>query len=411
MKLLNSMKKLSFFDKEIITPSLSMFKSRILNMLTQMIMVVLIVNFSKEGSGSYLIASQLLQVFIVVSSTLFLGVNIKSGSSGRIFMKEQIIWLIIVAAVLGFLLTIISFFLPHLFAYDKITSNIFFILCSGVSAIFLYSVCFYYLESTGKEKIVVKINFIGSLITLVSTLALFLSGVSIVTSAAISLTASRLYMAAHALPHCLCFTKIKKPNFLYLKRIFKLGIRDSLTSASLVSIIYLITQRAGELLSHSELTSLFAYFSVMNFFFVTGYSAVISMNRVKLSYNKFLKKSLGTNAFYLCIFILSSPLISYIIFSGFRDFSVFILISFAIFFDLLATTLLSRLRDHNERSITVFVKMIPFLIVYAFILITNHIDSFNIMMAFTFSNFIFLVLSIIIFHLWKTKCLNTESQA
>lgn len=387
-----------------------MFKSRALNILTQMMMVVFIVKFSKEGSGAYLIASQLMQVFIVVSSTLFLGVNIKAGSSGFIFMRGQVLWLILVAAIIGFLFTFISLFLPCAFSYDVMTSDVFYILCLAIPALFIYSVCCYYLESTGKEKIIVKINLIGSLITLVVTLTLFLLGINIVKSAAISLTVSRFYMMLHALPHSLFITNVKRPDFLYMKQIFKLGVRDSLTSAILVSIIYLITERSGELLSHGELTNLFAYFSVMNFFFVTGYSAVISMNRVSLKYDDFLIKSIGTNIFYLCIFILSSPLVSYVIFSDIGRFSVFILIAVAIFFDLLATTLLSRLRDHNERSITVFVKMIPFLMVYVFTLLTKNIDAFDIMMVFDFSNLIFLILSVVIFLLWKTKCLNTELQ-
>ncbi len=82
-----------------------------------------------------------------------------------------------------------------------------------------------------------------------------------------------------------------------------IGINEALTSTLLVILMSILIRFVSTLISNIELSKLFVYMGVMNYLFVTGFSAIISLaSNYRGGDSNFLNIAMGTNFFYLIIF-------------------------------------------------------------------------------------------------------------
>ncbi len=205
------------------------------------------------------------------------------------------------------------------------------------------------------------------------------------------------------------FIKWKKIDLPYIKDIVNIGINEALTSTSLVVLMSILIRFVSTLISNIELSKLFVYMGVMNYLFVTGFSAVISLAaNYRSDENNFLNIAIGTNLFYLIIFSTVSPLISLMVFNTLTETIDIITCALVIFFDLIAVSIINRIRSKSPNSKSVYLKVIPIITVLVVTSTLISPTSFEILLTFVCSNILYTLISLIWYSLWKKKSLSLE---
>ncbi|AWK40488.1 hypothetical protein GPY51_20805 [Photorhabdus laumondii subsp. laumondii] len=402
-------KKLYIFDKGIILPSITMFKSRMLNMAMQLIITALIYQLSTDDAGFFLLSSQLVQIFVVASCTFFIGINIKSDIKNKNYTYENYTWLLITGTVIGLLITLISVVSIHYYSDHTVTKKIAWILSIGIIPLCIYSVNCAILESTKQERYMVKVNSFSILTNVFALIALYLFTGDLIFSIALAISISRAYMAISSSIPLIKFIKWKKVDLPYIKDIVNIGINEALTSTSLVILMSILIRFVSTLISNIELSKLFVYMGVMNYLFVTGFSAVISLAaNYRSDENNFLNIAIGTNLFYLIIFSTVSPLISLMVFNTLTETIDIITCALVIFFDLISVSIINRIRSKSPNSKSVYLKVIP---ITTILVVTSTLispTSFEILLIFVCSNILYTLISLIWYSLWKKKSLFLE---
>lgn len=276
-----------------------MFKSRVLIMAMQLITVVLIYQFSNIDSGFFLLSTQFIQVFVVASHTFFIGINIKSEISNKKSTYNNYSWLLIISLIIGTLMTLMLLTSIHFYSNHEKTLSIVMTLSLGILPLCVYSVNCGVLESTNNEKYMIKVNLCSILVEVVSLIFLYLITHNLIFSIALSISITRMYMAIHSSIPLIKYLCLKRLNLNYIKDILCIGLYESITSASLVILMSVLIKHVSTLFYNNELSKFSVYMGIMNFLFVTGFSAVISL---ATNYNKdenfFLKTSARSNLFY-----------------------------------------------------------------------------------------------------------------
>ena len=268
-------------------------------MAMQLITVVLIYQFSNIDSGFFLLSTQFIQVFVVASHTFFIGINIKSEISNKKSTYNNYSWLLIISLIIGTLMTLMLLTSIHFYSNHEKTLSIVMTLSLGILPLCVYSVNCGVLESTNNEKYMIKVNLCSILVEVVSLIFLYLITHNLIFSIALSISITRMYMAIHSSIPLIKYLCLKRLNLNYIKDILCIGLYESITSASLVILMSVLIKHVSTLFYNNELSKFSVYMGIMNFLFVTGFSAVISL---ATNYNKdenfFLKTSARSNLFY-----------------------------------------------------------------------------------------------------------------
>ncbi|WP_157975259.1 hypothetical protein [Photorhabdus sp. CRCIA-P01] len=149
----------------------------------------------------------------------------------------------------------------------------------------------------------VKVNSFSILVNVFALIVLYLFTGDLIFSIALAISISRAYMAISSSIPLIKFIKWKKIDLPYIKDIMIIGINEALTSTLLVILMSILIRFVSTLISNIELSKLFVYMGVMNYLFVTGFSAIISLaSNYRGGDSNFLNIAMGTNFFYLIIF-------------------------------------------------------------------------------------------------------------
>ncbi|TCL02985.1 hypothetical protein EZJ58_1025 [Sodalis ligni] len=297
----------------------------------------------------------------------------------------------------------------HFYSNHEKTLSIVMTLSLGILPLCVYSVNCGVLESTNNEKYMIKVNLCSILVEVVSLIFLYLITHNLIFSIALSISITRMYMAIHSSIPLIKYLCLKRLNLNYIKDILCIGLYESITSASLVILMSVLIKHVSTLFYNNELSKFSVYMGIMNFLFVTGFSAVISL---ATNYNKdenfFLKTSARSNLFYFFIFTSSSPIVSFIIFGSIKEIPILIACSLTILFDLMSVSIINRIRTKSPKSKSVYLKIIPVFIIFLILSKIINPTSAEVILSFLLANMFYLFVSTLWYSLWKKKNFLSE---
>lgn len=373
----------------IVRSTLVMGSTRALNMLMPIVDLAIVTNILFVAAGTLAISTQFIQIFVVISASIFVGLNIlipqkmdRQGTS-EIYTSTVLLGLCLgvlfsLAASIGLL-----FYTPE---KDALVAGL--VLAIGLIPLFGYSAVFSFIESIGEENRVPKLGLVSNILNLTLGLLLLLLFDNPVFAVVVSTSLVRLYMFAHitVIASKLGFNVKSKIDTNFLMKVISYGIPEAASRIIFVVLMTSVVYLASTKLSTMDFSYLAVALNFMNFLFVVGMAITVALSvhhsnsQALFRKRDFTKDSLTLLVLFITFAAAIIPL--FIIVNGQRTelYIILLLAFFAIAFDIMSMILVTFHRLNGISSWPPFIRLLLFASIF-FGFSSNIVTSVHTLLA------------------------------
>lgn len=380
--------------KKILKNSLPMMGTRALNMAMPVVDMIIVTNIFFLFSGSLLLASQLIQIFVVMASSMFVGVNIllpkmltKNPKSHNACAP------LIIGISLGILCTLLAPFLA-VFSYDDthaIYASI--ILAAGLIPLFGYSALITHLESLGFEKRLVCIGWYSNILNIIVSLfcVYFLENPVIAVCLGTTIVRTYMFIHAFAITHQLGHFNRKNIDRVYLSEIIRIGTPEAVSKIIFVAAMTFITGTVSTRLPATDFSLFSVVLSYMNFLLVIsvalGISLSINFSKLKVfPLELFIKTSFISSFIFYIVSVMLIPIAVFIFGKNVSLMPILFIGTCIIFMDLINMCLIIYFRLMGYCTLPPYSRLILLFTVILYVYSAPDLSATTLLHAFFIGN-------------------------
>ena len=339
--------------------------------------LLIVTNLHFDSAGKLLLSTQYVQIFVLVSVTLFVGVNIIVPN--LVNSEGFLAPLNIIGIFIGLIFFLISCIFAPFYTSNNDVYHAIIILSFGLVPLFGFMAVFTFLESIGRESAILKISIRANVANVLLDIFLIfiLNAPVIAVVTATSIIRSFMYLEVLGICRRMKYpilTNNLKTYVLDLIKVLRIGGTQSI-SGVLFMLMFILTVRYLDGVWDERVLSEFSVaLNYMNIMFAIGMAAVVtvSVNYSDMNFTPAKKKykykyfydSLAYLAIVTLFFVSISPIFAFAN-GGYSSLTYpLILASIAVFFDLMSMIYIVYLRIGGIIIIPPYIRLTLFIIIF-----------------------------------------------